>query len=303
MPNESKSSRRKSASSPNDAASSRKGRGSKKNTNRKEGNQPDEKMAQRLSRETKSDTRKRKGSSRGDAGVATMTSDQAGDRASLTPSANSVLDQVATHPYLAALATAATAWLAYEASRRGVGGAAKSLSVNAAHAVSDTLARGFSTAKDEALHVADGTRRTLTSALGSVGRGAKGVARGIGQGARQGATRSRDVASGLWERHPIATGAALLAVAVAAGMLLPATSLERSLAGERSARLLELARTRGGQALSRGSRLASAAVRESVAAATDEMERVGLTPERIARKVKRIASRVGDRVSRAGGEE
>lgn len=216
-----------------------------------------------------------------------------------SPSANSLLELVTAHPY-ATLAAAAGMWMVYEASKRGTPRVVAEASKHAVQVVGKTMARGVNGAKYEALHVADVSKRSLATAIDSAGETASAVIEGARHGVARSAALTRDGASGLWDRHPLATGTALLAAAVAAGLLLPATSMERLLVGERSEKLFLSARARGGNVLQRGKQLANAAVREGVAVATDEMGRVGLTPQRIGRKVKRVASRVGKSLGHVG---
>jgi hypothetical protein len=207
------------------------------------------------------------------------------------PGSAAVFGQARAHPVITALATAATAWLAYEGTRRGVPSAVYRASRNAAESAGEGVSHALRTAKDDAAIASDTVRR-----------GASGVVSGVRDGAMRSAAYGRDVAGDLWDDHPLAASSALFALAVTAGMLLPATSVEEYLAGERSAQLLEVARTRGGKLLKRSQRIAGNLVREGAAAAAEEAERVGLTPERIARKVKRIASRVTETVSDVGDD-
>ena len=192
-----------------------------------------------------------------------------GGEASQRSAGGSFLGEFGAHPLTTALATAASAWLAIDGARRRAPAAIYGASRTAAEVTTRSVARSTEAARR-------GVQRTAATASNTAG----------------------DV----WEDHTLAATVGLFAVAVAAGMLLPATAIERTVAGERSARLLETARSRGGKLVKRGKRIASTVVREGAAAAADEADRVGLTPERIAKKVKRIAGRVGESVTGARGK-
>jgi hypothetical protein len=116
-------------------------------------------------------------------------------------------------------------------------------------------------------------------------------------------SRTRDaLGSGvgsLWENHPLAVGAGILGVGLAAGMLLPSTRSEKRLFGGTSGKLTGRLRSAGQELFDQGKEIASKVMSETTDTLREEAEREGLTPDRLSRKVKRIASKVKDAVVNA----
>ena len=227
---------------------------------------------------------------------------------------------------------AGLAWLAYEGARRqypqaiyekskeALGSAAGTVGEGlsgAAHAVGGRLAQGAEALRETfqgSFEHSVGATRDRVSQLGSrlgvyaqtgvsrTGEVLRDGASAVGEGVQHGYEYSRDAMADLWENHPLAVGMGLLALGVAAGMLLPATGLERRLMGERSQGLRDRAKTAGRELVSQGKELAEKVVSTGASAAAAEAERVGLTPERLTRKVKRVAGRVRKAVAEAAGD-
>ena len=121
------------------------------------------------------------------------------------------------------------------------------------------------------------------------------VAETVGNKARQG----KEKIGNLWHDHPLAVGAGILAVGVAAGMMLPISKAEKSLVSGVSGRFADRVKNTGKELLEQGKEMASNVFKETGEALGEEMEREGLTPDKLSKKVKRIAGRIKDVVSDA----
>lgn len=125
----------------------------------------------------------------------------------------------------------------------------------------------------------------------------KNSASSVGQSVEQGYEYGKDKIGSLWEDHPLAVSAGLLALGVAAGMLIPATRAEKKILGRTSGKLTDKLRTAGRELFEQGSELAGRVVSEAGNAIREEAEREGLSPDKLARKVKRVANRIKDVIS------
>ncbi len=171
----------------------------------------------------------------------------------------------------------------------------------------------LSAAKDKLMDVADSTKEALSSAsdrvsdaadwtkehasdLGhqvsdkasALSHQARDRASALGTQAKQQAKRAR---LGFWqtmEENPLMVGAAVLAVGVVTGLLIPSTDKEDELMGETRDHLLDGAKEVGQQALDKGKHVAEAMVDK----VKEEAEHQGLTAEGLAGKVKTVAQEV-----------
>ena len=149
--------------------------------------------------------------------------------------------------------------------------------------------------------------REGTSRLGEYGRdglsragtGLRDGASAVGTGARQGYEYTRDIVGDLWEEHPLATGAGILALGVVAGMMIPTTRLEQSMFGQTAGRLSRRAQSAGRELLKQGRRLAENVVTGTGEAVRDMADLDALAPDKLTRKVKRFTNRLKDAVSDA----
>jgi hypothetical protein len=168
----------------------------------------------------------------------------------------------------------------------------------------------LSAAKDKLMDVADSTKEALSSATDRVGdaadwtkehasdlghqvsdkasalsQQARDRASALGTQAKQQAKRAR---LGFWqtmEENPLMVGAAVLAVGVVTGLLIPSTDKEDELMGETRDHLLDGAKEAGQQALDKGKHVAEAMVDK----VKEEAEHQGLTAEGLVDKVKTVA--------------
>lgn len=160
----------------------------------------------------------------------------------------------------------------------------------------------LSAAKDKLMDVADSTKEALSSASDRVGDAADWTkehasdlghqvsdrASALGTQAKRQAKRAR---LGFWqtmEENPLMVGAAVLAVGVVTGLLIPSTDKEDELMGETRDHLLDGAKEVGQQALDKGKHVAEAMVDK----VKEEAEHQGLTAEGLADKVKMVAQEV-----------
>ncbi|HXE51964.1 MAG TPA: hypothetical protein VN541_03070 [Tepidisphaeraceae bacterium] len=145
---------------------------------------------------------------------------------------------------------------------------------------------------------AGGLMGRARDAWGAVRDGASSV----GQSVEQGYEYGKDKLGTIWEDHPLAVSASLLALGVAAGMLIPTSRAEKKILGRTSGKLTDKIRTTSRELIEQGSELAGRVISETGTAIRDEAEREGLSPDKLARKVKRIAGRIKDVISDAASE-
>jgi len=140
------------------------------------------------------------------------------------------------------------------------------------------------------------TRNALSSVGGRMGGAMRNGASSVGQTVSQGYQAGKETLGNVWENHPLAVGAGILALGVAAGMLIPSTKQEKRLFGGSSNKLSDRLRSAGRELLDQGKEIASKVVSEAGETLREEAEREGLTPERLSRKVRRIAAKLKDSV-------
>lgn len=124
----------------------------------------------------------------------------------------------------------------------------------------------------------------------------------VGQTVEEGYEYGKDKLGTIWEDHPLAVSASLLALGVAAGMLIPTSRAEKKIFGRTSGKLTDKIRTTSRELIEQGSELAGRVISETGTALREEAEREGLSPDKLARKVKRIAGRIKDVISDAASE-
>jgi hypothetical protein len=146
------------------------------------------------------------------------------------------------------------------------------------------------------------TRNALSSVGGRIGGAMRNGASAVGQTAGEGYRAGKETLGGVWENHPVAVGAGILAMGLAAGMLLPSTKSEKRLFGGSSGKLTGRFKSAGQELLEQGKEIASKVVSEAGETLREEAEREGLTPDRLSRKVKRIAGKLKDAVVNAATE-
>jgi gas vesicle protein len=114
---------------------------------------------------------------------------------------------------------------------------------------------------------------------------------------RSGASHARESAEHTFYEHPLTTGAAAIALGIAAGLAIPSTRREREMMGRRRDELLHGAREYGEELMDRGKHVAKAAVaagqdaareagEEVKEAVKDEARRQHLTPGEIREEAK-----------------
>ena len=134
---------------------------------------------------------------------------------------------------------------------------------------------------------------------GLLGSRLGGALKGGASAAQQGYEYGKEKLGGVWHDHPLMTGAGILALGIAAGMLLPGTGAEKKMFGRTSGKLTDKIRSAGRELLEQGKQAAGKVVTEAGSALRDEVEKEGLSPDKLARKVKRIAGRIKDVISDA----
>lgn len=135
--------------------------------------------------------------------------------------------------------------------------------------------------------------------LSKVGTGLRGGASAVGSGAERGYEYTKDMMGNLWEEHPLATGAGILALGVIAGMMIPTTRLEQSLFGQTAGRLTRRAQSAGRELLKQGRQVAESVVSGTGEAVREMADLDALAPDRVTRKVKRFTNRLKDAVTDA----
>ncbi len=168
----------------------------------------------------------------------------------------------------------------------------------------------LSTAKEKVMNAAGSAKDALSTATEKVGDAAGWTqehaselghqvadkASSLGHQALDKASGLRDQAKrqvrrarlGFWqtlEENPLMVGAAVLAVGVVAGLMLPSTDKEDELMGETRDRLLDDVKEAGQLALDKGKHVAEAVVDK----VKEEAQHQGLTPEGVVEKVKTVA--------------
>jgi hypothetical protein len=135
--------------------------------------------------------------------------------------------------------------------------------------------------------------------ISKVGSGLRSGASAVGSGAEHGYAYTRDALGTLWEEHPLATGAGVLAMGVVVGMMIPTSRIEQSTFGQTARRLTRRAQSAGRELLEQGRQLADNML-TGTGEAVREMADVGpLSPDKVTRKVKRLANRLKDAVTDA----
>ncbi len=166
---------------------------------------------------------------------------------------------------------------------------------SALHGAKETLSDAAGTAKHAVSDAAGSAKEAVSDAAGSA---REAVSEARSQVSRQ----ARRAQMGFWqgmEERPLAIGAAVMALGVVAGLLVPSTRKEDELMGETRDQLLDKARELGGEALDKGKQVASVAVDTL----KDEAERQDLTPEKLAEKVRIVAREAVSTVKEEGGKQ
>jgi hypothetical protein len=178
--------------------------------------------------------------------------------------------------------------------RDAVAGAARSAKETvgeAAHAAKEKVADVVDTAREKASGVAEAARETLDS-VGE--RGARLRERAH--------VRVRDAKIGFWQtldEQPLVVGAAAIAVGLVAGLLIPGTSREDEMLGEKRDEMWQRAQEKGRDVLQKGKYVAEAAAHTL----KTEAQQQGLTPSAIAEKVRTVAHQTVDQVKQDAQRE
>jgi hypothetical protein len=172
----------------------------------------------------------------------------------------------------------------------------------AAHTASEKVAGVVEGAREKATAVAE-TARAKASAVAETARETLETVEERGARLRERAhVRVRDAKIGFWQtldEQPLVVGAAAIAVGLVAGLLVPATSREDELLGEKRDEVMRQAKQKGRDVLQKGKYVAEAAV-ETI---KTEAQQQGLTPSAIADKVRAVAHDTVDQVKQDAQRE
>jgi len=172
----------------------------------------------------------------------------------------------------------------------------------AARSAKETVGEAAHTAREKVAGVVDGAREKAAA----VGEGAREALDSVGErGARlrqRAHVRVRDAKIGFWQtldEQPLVVGAAAIAVGLVAGLLIPGTSREDELVGEKRDEMWQRAQEKGRDVLQKGKYVAQAAAHTL----KTEAQQQGLTPSAIAEKVRAVAHDTVDQVKQDAQRE
>ena len=192
------------------------------------------------------------------------------------------VETVSEHPLPAALIGVGLAWLLLEGSGIRLGEARiLRRGREAIGGVGETIMEAAETAGQAVTGAVESAAEAVAESASSVGEYVSEASSAVGEAASSG----YETIGSLWERHPLAMSAAVLAAGIVAGMALPGTSRESSLMGEAASKVVKKVRTKGSALVEEGRRMAATGVK----AAAREGKRQGITGDEIVHKVKRIA--------------
>jgi hypothetical protein len=184
---------------------------------------------------------------------------------------------------------------------------------NAVHDARDTVAGAARSAKEtvgEAAHAAgekvaglvEGAREKASAVAGSARETLETVEERAGRFRERAHVRVKAAKIGFWQtldEQPLVVGAAAVAAGLVAGLLIPGTSREDEMLGEKRDEMWQRAQEKGRDVLQKGKYVAQAAV-ETV---KTEAEQQGLTPSAIADKVRAVAHDTVDQVKQDARRE
>ncbi|HEX8522201.1 MAG TPA: hypothetical protein VF669_08085 [Tepidisphaeraceae bacterium] len=188
--------------------------------------------------------------------------------------AGRAVETVTEHPVPAILIGAGLTWLLMESSSmRKVEQRLYNQGKELLGGVGETLSDYADTAREALSGAAEYVGETLapaaelpsrlgeyaTEGVSSVGNALSEGASAVGHGVEAGYEYTRDAIADVFERHPVASCAAILAAGVAAGMLLPGTVRENKWMGRTSEALSRNVREKGAELLEQGRSFASTA--------------------------------------------
>jgi hypothetical protein len=123
---------------------------------------------------------------------------------------------------------------------------------DAVSGVAGTVGRGVESAAETLREGAGTIGQYAQSGASAVAGGVRETASTIGEKSQEGYRHGRDAGTDLWERHPLATSAAILTAGIAAGMLLPTTRRENQVMGPALQSMTEKIGAKAGELLERG---------------------------------------------------
>jgi len=181
------------------------------------------------------------------------------------------------------------------------------------HDARDTLAEAAHTAKATVAEAAQSAREKVSDVAGAAREKASTVAEAARETLdtveeravrlRENAhVRVKDAKIGFWQtldEQPLAVGAAAIAVGLVAGLLIPGTSREDEMLGDKRDEALRRAQEKGREVLVKGKHVAQAAV-ETL---KTEAEQQGLTPAAIAEKVRTVGRETAQQVRQEAQKE
>jgi hypothetical protein len=192
------------------------------------------------------------------------------------------VETVGEHPMPAALMGLGLAWLLLEnSSIRPTQTRILERGREAIGEVGHTIADAAGTAGHAIAEAVGTAAETVAEGASSVAEYASDAASAVSERTSSG----YEAIGSLWERHPLAMSAAILAAGVAAGLLLPVTRRESSLMGDAASSVVKKVRSKSSELVEEGRRMAATGVK----AAAREGRRQGITSDEIVHKVKRIA--------------
>jgi ElaB/YqjD/DUF883 family membrane-anchored ribosome-binding protein len=183
----------------------------------------------------------------------------------------------------------------------------------AAHSAKETVAEATHAAREKVSDVAE-TAREIAS---SVAETAREKASAVAESAREtletveeraallrerAHVRVKDAKIGFWQtldEQPLVVGAAAIAIGLVAGLLIPGTSRESEMLGEKRDEVLRRAQEKGREVLEKGKHVAQAAVETF----KTEAEQQGLTPAAIAEKVRTVGRDTVEQVRQEAQKE
>jgi hypothetical protein len=184
---------------------------------------------------------------------------------------------------------------------------------HAAHSAKETVGDAAHTAREKVSGAMDGAREKVAAVVdgarekaAAVGESARDTLDSVGErGARlreRAHVQVRDAKISFWQtldEQPLVVGAAAIAIGLVAGLLIPGTSREDEMVGEKRDEMWERAQAKGRDVLQKGKYVAQAAV-ETL---KTEAQQQGLTPSAIADKVRTVAHDTVDQVKQDAKRE
>lgn len=160
---------------------------------------------------------------------------------SLKSAGSRAVESVGEHPIPVALIGAGLAWLLLES--RGIRPTevpivekSKEAIGTVGHTIGDAVGTAASSVKEGA---------------STLGEYASHAASAVGETATSGIGAGKEAIGSLWERHPLAMSAAILASGIAAGMLLPPTKGENNLIGDAASNFASKIRSKSNEVIER----------------------------------------------------